>query len=340
MIKKTILGIILSGILIYPAYAGDCDQPCDSGNSCNDEVASTQECDSSCQGDKVISHHASMPDWMMHAIMPSNPLDAEAKEFIVDDVKRIAILPFSDYSSISPLPSESGTYWASRRIHDFMSAEFLKMGKLVVPYDMMTGALAEIRGVKASELTGMAFLQKQMTSLAVSGEAQKTVAEVMVKGGQVSSAEHVYSLDLTAAEIVLLGQALNVDAIFMGSISDYGTDKYIKADARTFIPPFLGVWNPSQKAQIRMLVYLYETENGQLIWSSMEETSYEPSFPLFSSTNKNYEKLNRRLAENIVNHFRDVFINMRYMGRFKPSPTGGPGTVRREKDIRIIMKQE
>ncbi len=326
MIKKTILGIILSGILIFPAYAGDCDQPCDS--------------DSSCHGDKVISHHAPMHDWMMHATLPSNPLDAEAKEFIVADVKRIAILPFSDYSSISPLQSESGTYWASRRIHDFMSAEFLKMGKLVVPYDVMSAALAEIRGEKAAELTGMAFLQRQMTDLAISGEAQKTVASVMVKGGQVSAASGVYSLDLTAAEIVLLGEVLNVDAVFMGSISDYGTEKYIKADARTFIPPFLGIWNPSQKAQIRMLVYLYETENGQLIWASMEETSYEPNFPLFSSENKNYEKLNRRLAENIVNHFRDVFLNMRFMGRFNPSPTGGPGTVRREKDIRVIMKQE
>lgn len=340
MIKKTILGIILSGILIFPAYAQNCDKSCDTGSSCNDKAASAQDCDSSCQGDKIYSHNAPMPDWMMQVIIPSTPLDAEAKAFITDDVMRIAILPFSDYSSISPLQSESGTYWASRRIHDFMSAEFIKMGKLVVPYDVMTAALSEIRGGKAAEVSGMAFLQKQMTSLAISGEAQKTVAEVMVKGGQVSAAASVYSLDLTSAEIVMLGQALNVDAVFMGSISDYGTEKYIKADARTFIPPFLGVWNPSQKAQIRMLVYLYETEDGQLIWASMEETSYEPTFPLFSSENKNYEKLNRRLAENIVNHFRDVFFTMQLSGRFKPSPTGGPGTTRREKDIRIIMKQK
>ncbi len=322
MIKKVLLGIILSGILVFPAYAKDCDKPCT-----GDEAKTSKE---------KMSVHQVM---IMCDIKPPNPLDGKAREFIESGVERIAILPFSDYSSISPLKSDSRTYWASRRIHDFMTAEFLKMGKLVVPYDTMVAALAEIRGKKAGELTGMAFLQQQMTSLAISAEGQKTVAEVMVKGGQVGAGTDVTSLDLTSAEIVLLGKALNVDAVFMGSISDYRTDKYIKADARTLIPPFLGIWNPAEKAMIRMLVYLYETEEGKLIWSSMEETSYEPTFPLLSSENKNYEKLNRNLAESIVNHFRDVFLDMKML-RFKPSPTGGPGTVRREKDIRVLIKQE
>lgn len=321
MIKKIIFGIILSGMLIVPAFADDCGN-CTGDGDCSKEAAS--------------GHH----EVVMCTMAPANPLDAEAREFVEWEVERIAILPFSDYSALSPVKSDSRTYWASRRIHDFMTAEFLKIGKLVVPYDTMVAALTEIRGEKASELTGMAFLQEQMSSLSMSSMTQQTIADVMTKGGQVGASSGVTSLDLTSGEIILLGQALNVDAIFMGTISDYGTDEYIKADARTFIPPFLGVWNPTKKSMIRMLVYLYETDEGELIWSAMEETSYEPKFPLFSNDNKNYEKLNRSLAASIVNHFRDVFVEMTIPNRFKPSPTGGPGDVRREKDIRIIMKEE
>ena len=340
MIKKVILGIILAGILVVPVFGRDCEESCSDDNAkcCNGTSVGYTTDSAKCRTENKFTCKM----MVMCGTEPSNPLDAAAREFIESDVERIAILPFSDYSSISPVKSESQTYWASRRIHDFMTEEFLKMGKLVVPYDTMIAALSEIRGEKSSELTGMAFLQSQMADLSLSSASQQTVSEIIMKSPQGRGmATNVTSLDLTSAEIVMLGQALNVDAVFMGSISDYGTQEHIKADARTFIPPFLGIWNPSKKSMIRMLVYLYEVEGGELIWSSMEETSYEPTFPLLSSDNRNYEKLNRDLAENIVNHFRDVIVDMKmYQHRIKPSPTGGPGDVRREKDIRVIMKKE
>ncbi|MBU1022963.1 hypothetical protein KKB99_01635 [bacterium] len=334
MIKKTIFGILFLAILVGPAFGRECDSKCKyemKKDSCKTQKVDGCMQDKSCDG----HNHPGMHPNCMGFHQKSNPLDANAKEFIVNDVQRIAILPFSDYSSVSPVESHSAKYWASRRIHDFMTAEFLEMGKLVVPYDTMVAALAEIRGQNVNQVSGISLLEKQLSGISLSAVMQETALRSVTETMKTSE---VYSLDLTSDEIVALGAALNVDAIFMGSISDYGTSRYVKADARTFIPPFLGLWNPTKKSQIRMLVYMFESENGELIWSSMEEVSHEPTFPLFANNNMSYEKLNKKLADSIVNHFRNVFEGN--MGFYKkPQPLGGPGDVRREKDIRILIKK-
>ena len=332
MIKKAVLGIVFLGILLIPAYASDT-----SGKHCKN----SDECHAKCT--KAVKVHAAKAkpattgrEIVVKMKRPLNPLDREAKKFVMNDVKRIAILPFSDYSEISPVESQSKLYWASRRIHDFLTAEFIQMGKMVVPYDNMVAALAEIRGINLSRKSGMEFLQDQLVGMSLDPETQGMVFESVSK---MMPRQRVVSLDLTATEIRKLGIALNVDAVIMGSISDYGETRYIKPDARTFIPPFLGVWNPSKKAQIRMLVYMYDTKTGELIWESMEETHYEPLFPLFSKGSMNFEKLNKDLAKCVVDHFRKVQVVVHEVHEGY-DPFSGRGETRREKDVRIIIKQE
>ena len=334
MIKKAILGILFLALLVGPVFGRECD----SKHKGQKKKAShkAQKLDGCMQSKNCDMHgRANMHSRFMGDPENSNPLDANAKKFIIHDVRRIAILPFSDYSSMSPVQSQSTKYWASRRIHDFMTAEFLEMGKLVVPYDTMVAALAEIRGEDVKKISGLGILENQLAGSSLSAIAQEFALESVVESSG-GSAE-VFSLDLSPGEIIKLCAALNVDAVFMGSISDYGTSRYIKADARTFIPPFLGLWNPTKKSQVRMLVYMYESEKGELIWSSMEEVKHEPTFPLFTNNSMSYEKLNKKLADSIVDHFRNVFERKAYYKN--PSPHGGPGTVRREKDIRVIIKQ-
>jgi len=278
----------------------------------------------------------------MHKMMMqmANPLDRKAKAFIKGKVKTIAIMPFSDYSATSPMGTSSNRIWAARRIHDYMSAEFLEMGKLVIPYDTMIYAFTEIKRTqpgKATELSGLPFLGQQMTAMMISPEYQMEVLKEVGKGGAAMGAPQMGMISFTPEEIKALGQKLGVQAVFTGEISDYGSLKHLKADARTFIPPFLGVWNPSVLSMCRMMVHLYDTETGELIWSSLEEVKREPNFPLFSSEDMNYDRINKKLAKQIVDHFREQMMPM--MEEKVPS-SGGPGTTRREKNVHIIVKEK
>lgn len=289
--------------------------------------------------------------------MPSNPLDPMAKKFIQEEVGKIAILPFSDYSIRSPIPSTSYMYWASRRIHDFMTDEFISIGKLVVPYDTMYAALSEVRGGTSSGLfsgsssgcisvvspnEAKKAFSAQVSDLRMSSTGSNSAMDFVFPGSQGmagSLSDQILSLDLTSAEIISLGKALDVDAIFMGSISDYGTTSGRSADAYTLLPPFLGLWNPTDRSQIRMIVYLYETKTGELIWAAMEEVEYQPGFPLFSDKARNYDKLNRNLAIDIVDHFRNRPKNQREL-RVLWKQEWGPGDTRKEKDIHKVIKGE
>jgi hypothetical protein len=269
-----------------------------------------------------------------------NPLDEFARTYIETDVERIAILPFSDYSAISPVQSQSAIYWASRRIHDFMTAEFIKLSKVVVPYDTMLAAVTEIRGVdKSATPPAEKLLSDQVRAMRFSDVGKDYFIRSAMNVGSNYMGSAVLSLDLSAAEIIALGQALDVDVVFMGSISDYGMEKYIKADARTFIPPFLGVINPTQKSTVRMLIYMYETKTGKLIWASMEEVENEPTFPLFSTSSMKFDKMNKMLAEQITNHFRKFYVEVENEDEYdSTTPFGGPGTTRRNKDFRLMTK--
>jgi hypothetical protein len=199
-------------------------------------------------------------------------------------------------------------------------------------------------GKKKSEtegLSGGALLTEQMTRFSITPESQQQVFTELAKSGIAvggGGMTQVSSISFTPEEIKAIGKKLGVQAVFAGAISDYGSRKYVKMDARTFIPPFLGLWNPSVQSMCRMMVYLYDTETGELIWSSLEEVKREPTFPLFSNEDMNYDWINQKLAKQIVDHFREQMMVM-IMEPKKPS-TGGPGTTRREKDVRVIIRQE
>ena len=273
----------------------------------------------------------------MMMLKPVNPLDREARTFIEQKVKRIAIVPFSDYTVTSAYGTKSFETWASRRINDYLSAEFVKIGKLVVPYDVMTTTLAQVKTSPQESKGEAPTFQKQLAEIDLSSEVMaETMKAVYGTGLGMASANQMIATSLSSDEVKALGKALGVQAIIMGAISDYGTKRHIKADVRTFIPPFLGLWNPSKKSAMRMMVYLYDTETGEMIWESMEEVSREPTFPLFSNEEDNYDYINQKIAENIVNHFRDMFIPMPHYAA--PPKNGGPGTTRREKNIHEIIK--
>jgi hypothetical protein len=269
-----------------------------------------------------------------------NPLDVFARSYMENEVERIAILPFSDYSAISPVQSQSAVYWASRRIHDFMTAEFIKLSKVVVPYDTMLAAVTEIRGVdKSATPPAEDLLRDQIRAMQFSDVGKDYFIRNALNMSSNYMESAVLSMDLSAAEIITLGKALDVDVVFMGSISDYGMEKYIKPDARTFLPPFLGVINPTQKSTVRMLIYMYETKTGKLIWASMEEVKNEPFFPLFSTSSMKFETLNKMLAEKITNHFRRFYVQVKDENAYNSaSPFGGPGTTRRVKNFKVMTK--
>lgn len=356
MLRKITFAIILIGIMILPAFAadsGNCDKQCDHQKVMNCDKSCDKTSDKSCQQGKDMPCKMMMEDEdddeygdednqeeYMILLDSGNPLDEFARSYMENDVERIAILPFSDYSSISPIPSQSQQYWAARRINDFLTAEFIKLSKVVVPYDTMLAAVSEIRGVDKSTAPATGdILADQLRGMRFSDEGIDYFVQSAMNTGSGSNDTAVLSMDLSAAEIITLGQALDVDVIFMGSISDYGMEKYIKSDARTFIPPFLGILNPTQKSTVRMLVYMYETKTGKLIWASMEEVINEPFFPLFSTSSMKFEKLNKMLAESITNHFRKFYAEAKHEDKYdSDSPFGGPGTTRRVKDFKSMTK--
>jgi hypothetical protein len=107
---------------------------------------------------------------------------------------------------------------------------------------------------------------------------------------------------LSREEIMVIGEMLGADLVVRGSLSEYGVQRKPEADWRTFIPPFLGLFNPEREGMIEATMYMYDAHSGELVWVVYENIEMEPPLPLFKTNFEVMDSAEAYVARKMVSH--------------------------------------
>ena len=214
----------------------------------------------------------------------------------------IAILPFTDYSSESLMGDKIArmTTAGGRRLADDMAYQFTRIGMMPIPYDDCYAALRDVYGLDAAkmsevdEINALHLKNKSETLLGAIAEFEPGILKGIM--GMASG------FSLSREQLVMLGERLGADVIIRGSISEYGMQSKTEAHFRTFIPPFLGLWNKEKEGMIQIAVYMYDAYTGDLIWAAFEDVEKAPDFPMFSTDFEIMSSAEGDIARRIVSH--------------------------------------
>jgi len=216
--------------------------------------------------------------WGMWRHLDPMALDREAMRFMTG-VRTIAIIPFLDLSDEgnerSPWMIEGA---GSRRITEFLGAELMQRGYLVVPTMDTEGALKDIQldtgiglysGTHSNEeLAVMNNILYRGRSFA---EATRFHVETIPGLADHYRADFPAYQNLTVEEVSELASMLGADAIIRGVITDFQSHRQVDGDLRSIIPPFIGLWAPEQKVKLMVAFYLYDGPSGEMVWNSAVE---------------------------------------------------------------------
>jgi hypothetical protein len=231
--------------------------------------------------------------WCMMRHMDERMLDRDGMEFMMN-VQTIAIVPFADIScdtgiAASPFASYSGSAGCGR-ITEFLAAELMHRGYLVIPSSDVQGALSDnsgiVNGMTAAAANNILYRNRSYPeALRFHLESVPGLADQYMLNTQ--------SLPyLTADDIKGLASSVGAQAVMRGFIVERIMDKTVEADLRTLLPPFIGLFAPEQRITLSVSFYLYNGETGELIWNGSSEIRDSSGWDLTSN-----EASMTRLAE-------------------------------------------
>jgi hypothetical protein len=202
-------------------------------------------------------------------------------------VRTVAILPFADFTSPS-IEGDSALERAGgpRRIVDNLAAEFMRLGYLVIPpADVEASLIAYLsEGGEQQlppEIANNSFYFRRLPERALEYHLQ--VVEGL--GAQYSHWTQPQAY-LSREDIRALGERLGADCVVRGFINEFAVTTDVDADARTLIPPFLGLLNPDRRATVQVAYYMYDGFTGEMIWNGTVEVRKDAEWPVFNSENE------------------------------------------------------
>lgn len=221
--------------------------------------------------------------WDFWRHLDEGSLDMDAVHFM-GGVRKIAILPFADLTAPS-IEGDSALERAGgpRRIVDNLAAEFMRMGYLVIPPPDVEAAMMMYMAEDAPapvepELVNNSFYFRRLPerSLKYNLRVVEGLGDQYARWTQ----PQVY---LTGEDIRNLAQMLGADCVVRGFINEYAVTTDVDADARTFLPPFLGLLNPDRRATVQVAYYMYDGFTGGMIWNGTVEIRKDAEWPVFNS---------------------------------------------------------
>ncbi len=224
--------------------------------------------------------------------------------WLVPEAGKVAILPFTDFSAHTILsdPLGGGDTPAARRVAEMIGYQFTRLGLIPIPYDDSYGSFMNIIGqredinldTEARDNNSPYIRNKSDDMMRAIKEAAPGILSSMKQPG-----EGVY---LSKEEIMSLGEMLSADLIVRGSLSEYGTQKKLEGNWRTFIPPFLGLFNKDTEGMIEASIYMYDAHSGELVWSAYEEVEVQPTLPLFQTDFEVMDSAESLVALKLISH--------------------------------------
>jgi len=237
--------------------------------------------------------------WDMWRHVDEGTLDMDAVHYM-SDVRTIAILPFVDMTRPTyvgdPIINEAG---GTRRIVENLATVLMDRGYLVIPpSDVESVINAYFRGsVFPTELTdetannefwfdklpdrALEFYMDQVDGL----EEQRYASF----GGETG-----YSVSPT--DIQAISEALGSDCVIRGFVHEFALDEDIDADWRTFIPPFLGFFNPDVRLTVEVAYYIYDGHSGDMIWNGTVRVRHDEEWPIFNSESEVVSRIEMDIA--------------------------------------------
>jgi len=235
-------------------------------------------------------------------------LDYRAMGFLWDswliaEAGKVAILPFTDFSDDTLLSTPYGGMEtpAGRRIAEMLGHQFTRLGLIPIPYDDGYGAFKMLAGERPDQKKSEA----QSNNFYHLGNKSPDLMEAVkyfAPGAVTAMAGPGEGMYLSREEIIRLGEMVGADLIVRGSLSEYGMQKKIEGNWRTFIPPFLGLLNPEKEGMIEVTIYMYDAHSGELVWVTYEEIEIDPSLPLFHTNFEIMDSAEAQIALKLVSH--------------------------------------
>lgn len=242
--------------------------------------------------------------WVDYTELDFRAMDYLWGNWIIQDGGTIAILPVSDYSTNTLLEDPLGGLMSgmSRRMACGLAYEFSRIGLMPLPYDDCIGVTNMVMGMREDggmELPGTEknnYLHMFNKSKDMRGAVQEFGPDALSGKGLRGS------YFLMRDELRMIGEMLGADLILRSSIGVYGLEEQINDDWRTFLPPFLGLFNPDISGMVSITVHMYDAHTGELIWFTREYYTKTPDFPIFSSEYEIMNKAEMETARRVVSH--------------------------------------
>lgn len=225
------------------------------------------------------------------------------ESWLIPEAGKVAILPFTDFSDQSIIDTHygGGETPAGRRIAEMLGFQFTRLGLIPIPYDDGYGAFqmlaAERKDQRKSESQFNNFYHMDNKSKLLGGAIKDWAPGVLTSMRR--PGEGMY---LSREEIVHLGEMVGADLIIRGSLSEYGMQRKIEGNWRTFLPPFLGMMNKEKEGMIEATIYMYDAHSGELVWVAYEEIEIQPSLPLFQTNFEVMDDAEARIALKLISH--------------------------------------
>ena len=235
-------------------------------------------------------------------------LDFKAMEFlwsswVLPESGKIAILPFTDYSdeSIISTPYGGSNTYAARRVAESLAYEFTRLGLKPLPYDDCLAAVDKLVAARDKSNPSEAMFNN---GYFLENKSEDMIAAVKDSAPGVFSSMKSTSegAPLSIDDIKAIGGTVGADLVIRGSLSEYGMQSKHEANWRTFIPPFLGMFNPEKEGMIEATVYMYDAHTGELVWVVYEEIEVDPTLPYFKTNFEVMDSAEALMALKVVSH--------------------------------------
>ena len=242
--------------------------------------------------------------WVDYTELDFRAMDYLWGNWIIQDGGTIAILPVSDYSTDTILEDPLGGPMSgmSRRMAGELAHEFSRIGLMPLPYDDCIGVTDRIIGMREDARMDLPGTDKNnYLHMLNKSEAMKAAVREFDTSAMSGKGFRSSSF-LTRDELRMIGEMLGADLILRSSIGVYGLEEQINDNWRTFLPPFLGLFNPDVSGMVGITVYMYDAHTGELIWFAHEYYAKTPDFPLFYSEWEIMTKAEMETARRVVSH--------------------------------------
>ncbi len=254
-------------------------------------------------------HHGMMMGGMMQH-MDDQHMNMEAMHYM-NGVRTVLVLPFVDATRPTyegePMLADAG---GPMRIVDNLVGALQERGYMVIPprdaeLAWMDYNFDEVRSLHANdevppEMQNNNFYFENMP------DRSMDFYQSMVPGLQEQEIEllGVGTSFVTPEDIIILAAMFDADVVIRGFVHEFAVTDDVDADWRTFIPPFLGLWNPDRRATMEVSYYMYCGHEGNMIWNTTIESQKNADWPLFNGE----DELLRAVEHEVVWEATDMFL--------------------------------